>query len=136
MQRREQVKKAALLEKQRTLGEMDTTAVKDPSDSKKVPLRTDGRPKATQRTEESIRTHEREFGGKVLHRDPTAQERLHYLREIEVKAAEEGLGTKLNLLSTATKRAFECRWGFPWHTLMEWLEEKNLARDLRTHAAS
>ena len=87
-----------------------------------------GRPSGySERTKEAAKEHKRELGGPVLHRDPTAQERLHYIHEMEVKCVEEGIPKeKVNLLASSTKRVFEKRWGFCWKNLIEWVGKKAL----------
>ena len=83
-----------------------------------------GRPKGSQRDPELMESHKRELGGPVLRRDPSAQEKLHYLAVIENKAAEQGI--KIEVLASETKRALERRFSTSWFQLMKWFAQKAL----------
>ena len=86
-----------------------------------------GRPIYSERTEEAQKDHKRELGGPVLHRDPTSQERLHYIHQMEIKCVEEGVPIeKVNEMSPSSKRGFEKRWGFCFKSLFEWVGKKSL----------
>ena len=87
-----------------------------------------GRPKGSRRDpERACGSHKRELGGQVLKRDPTAQERLHIINQMELKCAEEGVGIdKVTLMSSSSKRAFEKRFGFDFSRLQGWAEKRPL----------